>query len=67
MVVLGPEEDHAHLEVVVEDDPAVVEVDLPTAVTHDVVGVQLLLEGADRVAIHVRLQTHVFQQAGRER
>ena len=34
------------------------EVDVPAAVADDGVGVQLLLEGADRVAIHVRLEAH---------
>ena len=58
MLVLGAEQRDVHLEVVVEVDLAALEVDLPAPVADDGVRVQLLLEGADRVAIHMRLKTH---------
>ena len=58
VLVLGAEQHDVHLEVVVEDDLPAVEVDLPAAVADDAVGVQLLLEGADRVAIDVLLEAH---------
>ena len=58
VLVRGAEQRDAHLEVVVEEDRAGLEVDLPAAVADDGVGVQLLLEGEDRVAIDVRLEAH---------